>query len=67
MDIILLLYSHFHLSSLISMFRMQSGPGKKARKKEKVVTSARDYFYVLVFRYLRSEQQKTAHIQKIGH
>ena len=36
------LYSHFDLSSLISMARMQSAQRKKARKIEKVVTPARD-------------------------
>ena len=34
--------SHFDLSSLISMARMQSAQRKKARKIEKVVTPARD-------------------------
>ena len=36
-------YSHFDLSSLISMARMQSAQRKKARKKEKVVTTTRDW------------------------
>ena len=35
--------SHFDLSSLISMARMQSAQRKKARKIEKVVTPARDW------------------------
>ena len=35
-------HSHFDLSSLISMARMQSAQRKKARKIEKVVTPARD-------------------------
>ena len=35
--------SHFDLSSLISMARMQSAQRKKARKIEKVVTPARNH------------------------